>query len=495
LRATIAGVVVWGALGRGLALGGALLVASTLWLYGTVGVRATSSFPLTIVGAAGVTGVVVALVVARAHDVELVAPTHSSGFCGRVLPWCAVAVCLGVAGLAWREWPAGGPGVAVGPAWPATLVGSVVAGAGFLLLTRPVARSAPVTAVAAVVAVAVPVTTLVPLAPWVRGHADHSRVSSAPLADVEVTGTPVHRWEVYYRGVVLGGATVPVVYSDTEVRGLDPMAGGVRWLLRHDDRVPAWAQVDTDRMVVTWYVHRTSRGQGQKTLRGLVDTTSGRVLAETADERRTFVGDRTVVIPPGCRPAAGAVASGLLTCGSRVERIDATGRLLWAAEAVPDTVAHFGPDGLLLASRRGTVSLDPGSGRVLWRDDRPMDDLVGVTEGVAVRRDAEPGRLSAVDLRTGAPLWTRDTGLQAWSSPVQRVRDVGAAAHHGFLDVVHAGADGRAALTRLSARDGTPTGPGLALDPGDARRVTAEAAGPVLLVDTGQYDFRLFGIG
>jgi outer membrane protein assembly factor BamB len=491
----------WRGLGPGLATGGSLLVASASWLYVTVG-RSGTQASLLLFGA-GAAGVWLIARVALAQEVA--APTYSSDFRGKRLPWIAAAGCLAGVGLAWWRWPAGAAGAAVGPAWPAALTGFAAAAVGFVLVALRV-RTATAdrrpgggvsgTVVAAFVAVAVPVATLPVLATWVRGHAHDSRVQATPLTAPDVTGTPAQRWVVPYWGTVLGGATVPVVWSTTDIRGLEPETGGLRWRLRHDDREATRVRIWNDRIVVTWTVHPTVRTQDERTLRSLVDATSGRVLAETADESQTFVGDRAVARPRGCSDALRAAGSGLLSCGAQVRRIDATGRPLWTAESVPGVVTHLGSDGLLLAASYGFASLDPSSGTVLWRNDRWLDDLVGVTDGVVIWREGGgqgPVRLSGVDLRTGGPLWTRDTGLEAWSSPDLEARGIGAA-HHGYVDIVHKGTRHNPAVTRLSARDGTPAGPVHTLDLQTSRQTAPAATGTLLILDTGWGDFRVIGI-
>ncbi|GIJ73939.1 PQQ-binding-like beta-propeller repeat protein [Virgisporangium ochraceum] len=481
----------------GLAVGGALLVGSAYWLTVSVGpTPAAAPFWFVVAG--------LALLVAAVRVVQ--GGTHPGPTRGRLsrprpVSLLAMAGCLtGVEVAIWRM-PDGAPGAATGSAWPAALVGFGLSGLGFAFLAMRLdtARGpgrAPEALIAVVVSAALLLATHVAVNRWARERAADTRVDGTPLRTVDVAATPAQRWSVRLRGEVVEGATVPVVWTGAGVEGLDPSTGQRRWWAGYDDRrvvgVGAWR----DRVVVRWEVHPTTAAGPVTHLRTLIDAASGRVLAETTRARDTFVGDRVRHLPDGCDEADRVVGSGLLVCGSRVRRIDATGRPLWTADAVPGVVAHEGPDGVLLASYGlGVAAVDPDSGTVRWRSDRRLDDLVGVTDGVVVWRDGSGAgtvRLSGVDLRSGGPLWTRDTGLEP-RVPGRAAR-AAAVAGHGHVDIVHSGARDRPAVTRLSARDGAVTGPVLQLDLRTGRESAPAPAGTLLLLDSGGSDPRLVAV-
>jgi hypothetical protein len=188
--------------------------------------------------------------------------------------------------------------------------------------------------VAVVVALAVPVATLAALAPGVRWHAGDVRVHDAPLDKAPFAARePVQRWVKPLRDEAVAGATVPVVRSRAGVEGLEPATGEVRWRVHHADREATGVEARNDRIVVTWTVYPTVRIGGAKHLRSLIDSSSGRVIAETGDEGEMFVDDRAVARPQRCEDA-GPPSFGLLACETQVKRVDVAGRPLWTVDSV-----------------------------------------------------------------------------------------------------------------------------------------------------------------
>jgi hypothetical protein len=116
----------WRGLAPGLATGGALLTGSPFWLYVTVGPDPTEGPMWQLAVGVAMLATVVTVALAQSDA----GPTSGAETRVRRLPWVAASACLvGMVVAGWRL-----PAQAVGPDWPAALVGFAVSAGGFALL-------------------------------------------------------------------------------------------------------------------------------------------------------------------------------------------------------------------------------------------------------------------------------------------------------------------------------------------------------------------------
>ncbi len=200
-------------------------------------------------------------------------------------------------------------------------------------------------------------------------------------------------------GLVCAGA------GPTTLRACDAATGADRWQAALDGLPAAAAPLFADGVFLvscSGGIHAVDAATGAR--RWTADTAGAVLTAPTAAQGRVFVG-------MGLARSDGALG---------VRAFDAaSGRMLWHAEtggyvgAAPIVEA-----GVLYATAAGgtVFTLDPATGRERWRTELPdAGDGLAVADGVVYV--CGTWTLTALDARTGSPLWSSRPGAFGLTSP------------------------------------------------------------------------------
>ncbi|UNU73553.1 outer membrane protein assembly factor BamB [Moraxella nasovis] len=125
------------------------------------------------------------------------------------------------------------------------------------------------------------------------------------------------------------------------------------------------------------------------------------------------------------------------THSGKVVALDANnGNVLWAKSlpTVSYTPALVSSNRVLLSGNNGTLyGLDRATGDVVWQFDTQFSTLgiIGAAKPIAIDRDTAvfgttDGRIHALNIQTGVPMWTRAVGMAAGGSMTDHLKDVDA---------------------------------------------------------------------